>query len=99
MLKLPISFKSDGTMSSIAEGTDEYYATLLSNTLQIEAGELPMSQLYGVKDPSFNTKSVADSYVRQAAQFVQEITVTEVSSVRANDEGNISLGIKFTVRN
>jgi len=98
MLKLPISFKSDGSMSVVVEGSDEYYATLLSNTLQIEVGELPISQLYGVKDPSFNTKSVVNSFVKQAAQFIQEINILDVASETPADSGEVSVGIKFEVR-
>lgn len=57
-LRLPISFNFDGSMQSIVDGSDEYYATILGNSIQIQKGELALSRLYGIDDPVFSGKSL-----------------------------------------
>lgn len=96
MIKQPITFNSDGTMRTIQEGTDEYYAALFSNTLRIEAGELPISTFYGITDPAFERDATALNYARQAAQFVPEISITE-ANYQVNDDESVNMGIKFTI--
>jgi hypothetical protein len=93
-LRLPISFNFDGTMQSIVDGSDEYYATIIGNSIQIEKGDLPLSQLYGIDDPVFSGKSV-QRLMREVASYVPEVTVTDVGVQRADTEGNVDVKIQF----
>lgn len=94
-LRLPIAFNFDGTMETITDGTDEFYATLLGNAIQIQKGELALSRLFGTDDPSFSGKSLT-TLINEAASYVPEILVSEDSTVtRADSDGNINLKIKF----
>ena len=92
-IKVPIRFKSNSySMVTIEDGTDEFYATILSNALKIEPRELPLSTSFGVADPSFGTSQEQSVYI--AAKFVPEITVTSVSS-KLDESGANSLAITF----
>lgn len=93
-VRLPIMFNFDGTMQTIIDGSDEYYATILGNAIQIEKGELALSQLYGIADPVFSGKSL-QRLVREVASYVPEVTVTNVSVQRADAEGNVDVKIQF----
>jgi hypothetical protein len=69
-IRLPITFNFDGSIQTIADGSDEYYATILGNSIQIEKGELALSQLYGIDDPVFSGKSV-QRLMREVASYVR----------------------------
>lgn len=93
-MRLPIKFNFDGTVQTIAEGSDEYYATILGNAIQMEKGELALSQLYGIDDPVFSGKSL-QRLMREVASYVPEVTVTDIKVQRADAEGNVDVKIQF----
>ena len=93
-IRLPITFNFDGSIQTIADGSDEYYATVLGNSIRIEKGELALSQLYGIDDPVFSGKSV-QRLMREVASYVPEITVSDVSVERADTNGNVDVKLQF----
>lgn len=97
-LKLPISFNFDGSMETIAEGSDAYYATILANAIQTEKGEYPISTLYGIDDPVFSGKSI-NRLFEEVSAYVPEINVENVSIKRATDDGDVDVSIRFNRSN
>lgn len=95
-LRLPIKFSIDSTMETISEGTDEFYATLLANSLRIEPGELPISTAFGVFDPSFGYQTPLNA-VQNAARHIPEILVNDVSS-KMEEDGTIGVMVNFTIK-
>ncbi len=95
-IKLPISFNPDKTMKTLEEATEDYYAVLLADALQIEPEELPLSTSYGVLDPTFGSETPLKT-VKNAARHIPEISIDDVSSTLAED-GKIALSIKFSIR-
>lgn len=95
-LRLPIKFAIDSTMETITEGTDEYYATLLANSLRIEPGELPISTAFGVLDPSFGYQTPLNA-VQNASRHIPEILVNDVSS-KMEEDGTIGVMVNFTIK-
>ena len=95
-IKMPISFDSNYSMKTVVEGNDEYYALLLADALRIEPEELPISTTFGVLDPTFGFQTPLKA-VQNAARHIPEILIEDVSST-IDDDGQIKLGIKFTVR-
>jgi len=96
---MPIRFTNEagrGQIATIEDGSDEYYATLLGNCLRIEPSELPISTFFGTLDPSFATSTPLRT-VQNAARFVPEISITDVTSKTEND-GSLGLNITFTVK-
>ena len=93
-IRLPITFNFDGTMQTIADGSDEYYATILGNAIQIEKGELALSQLYGIDDPVFSGKTL-QRLMREVASYIPEVTVNTVTVQRADTEGNVDVKLQF----
>jgi len=95
-LRLPIRFNGDYTMQVIEAGSEEYYATLIANTLRIEPEELPISTSFGILDPSFGTETPLKT-VTNAARFIPEITIEKVSS-KLGDDGKVELDINFSIK-
>ena len=95
-IKLPMSFNADYSMAVVEDGSDEYYALLLADALKIEPEELPISTFYGVLDPTFGFQTPLKA-VQNAARHIPEILIEDVSST-LDEDGQIKLGIKFTVR-
>lgn len=92
-IKIPMRFTSNTySMVTVEDGSDEFYATILSNALKIEPQELPLSTSFGVPDPSFGRTPEQNVYM--AAKFVPEITVTSVSS-KLDESGSNTLAITF----
>lgn len=94
-LRLPISFNFDGSMQSIVDGSDEYYATILGNSIQIQKGELALSRLYGIDDPVFSGKSL-QRLMSEVAAYIPEISVSETSISRASENGDVDVSIRFS---
>lgn len=93
-LLLPMSFSS-GQAKVLTEGTDDYYATLLSRLMQIEPGEYPISIYFGVPDPSFSNINRA-SLVELASQFVPEIDISSIeNTIDEDNPGEETLLIFF----
>jgi hypothetical protein len=95
-IRLPIRFKIDSTMETITEGTDEYYATLLANSMRIEPGELPISTAFGTLDPSFEYQTPKLA-VQNAARHIPEIAINDVSS-KLEGGGSIGVMVNFTIK-
>lgn len=92
-IKVPLRFKSNSyEMVTIEDGSDEFYATILSNAMRIEPLELPLSTNFGVPDPSFGRTSEQSVY--SASKFVPEISITSVSS-KLDESGVSTLAITF----
>jgi len=93
-MRLPIQFNSDSySIDTIADGTDEYYISILSFTMRIEQGELPLSTSYGVSDPTFQETSPI-SVVNSASRFVPEIRILDTKVTR-NDSGLVGVSVQF----
>lgn len=95
-MRMPFKFSklSNYAIETIDDTSDEYFATLLANAMQIEAGELPLSTFFGVKDPSFDERATK-SIVADASAYIPEITITKVIS-ETNNDGTVNVSVKFT---
>ena len=92
-IKIPMRFKANSySMVTAEDGSDEFYAIILSNALKTEPRELPLSTSFGVPDPSFGTTEKQSVYM--ASKFVPEITITSVSS-KLDESGANTLAITF----
>lgn len=97
-LRLPIFFNFDGSMQSIVDDSDEYYATILGNSIQIQKGDLALSRLYGIDDPVFSGKSL-QRLMNEVASYLPEISVSETAITQASTDGNVDVTIRFSRRN
>jgi hypothetical protein len=94
MLSLPLTF-SNGSAKLFTDGTDEYYAELLSRIMQIEPGEFPISIFFGVPDPTFSGLNKA-TLAELASQYVPEVELTDIESIISEDNlGEETLMIYF----
>lgn len=92
-ISLPISFRQ-GYFEKFQDGTDEYYAFLLSMAMQIEPGELPITVNYGCYSPLFNNQAITNLAIA-AAQFVPEIDLVDVDVVSLGG-GQVQIDVSFT---
>ena len=95
-LRLPIRFSASYAMESVVDGTEEFYATVLADSLRIEPGELPISTSFGVLDPSFEYQTPLKA-VQSAARHIPEISIREVSSTLDNT-GSVQVKVDFTIK-
>ena len=94
MLSMPLKF-TNGKAKVLTEGTDEYYAELLSRIMQIEPGEYPISIFFGIPDPTFSGLNRA-TLAELASQFVPEIDITSITnSISEDNLGEETLLIYF----
>ncbi len=93
-MRLPLKFKKDSfEVEVIVENSDEYFAILIGNTIQIEPNSLPISTFYGVKDSVFDSRQTTQVSV-QVGNLIPEVRVVETNLVQ-EDSGQVNLAIKF----
>lgn len=87
MIKFPVRFDSTG-IEKLGEGSNDYYSQLLSICMLTEPGTHPMTPSFGSYDPAFR---IVDKgiFVLNAAQFVPEVTITNID-ISAPEPGSNS---------
>lgn len=85
-----------GRLKTAADGSDEYYAHLLSFIMLIEPGEFVLNPTFGVGAPEFDEDQI-EVFALQAAQYVPEIRVTQTTP-QYNDQGRVDIGVSFVQR-
>lgn len=91
-ISIPVKLQG-GSLKMHEEGSDQYYAHLLTFALQTEKGELILNPEFGVLDPVFDD-DLTFELAFTAAQYIPEITVGGVGTVPDAD-GRVSLQIIF----
>lgn len=94
-LSVPFRFTVTGSVAQHTEGSDSYYAHILSSVLQTEPGELALDSSFGTEDPVFERISRA-SIVEIAAKYVPEIQIDRISTI-IDDNGNEKIVISFQI--
>jgi hypothetical protein len=93
-IRMPIRFsKQTFEMETIDENSDEYYATLVANAIQIESKELPISTYFGVIDPVFDERQT-NRTISDASRYIPEITIRKVTT-NLNDDGTRNISVSF----
>jgi len=93
-LRLPLTFRKPSYAAVVvSNATDAYYATLLANIVKMQPGELPISNTFGIYDPSFQIQE-SSRVVENAARYVPEIRITSVDS-KMTDSGDTKVSIAF----
>ena len=95
-IKFPVSFDSTG-FKKLEAGTYEYYRQLLTIALLTEPGDNPLTPDFGVADPAFNGFD-GGLFIYNAARFVPEIEVRDVSSSINDKTGKYSVKFTFDIR-
>lgn len=91
-MAIPVKFEG-GSIRTIAEGSDEYYAHLLAFALQTEEGELILNPSFGIQDPLFDDDLTFQMSL-VAAQYVPEVSVISVVD-QANGQGSARVKVIF----
>lgn len=94
MLKFPLEYNQNGSLATLEEGTDNFYAQLLSISALTEPGTFPFSPEFGVFDPSFRAIN-RGMFIIQASRFVPEVEVIEAEGEIFENTGTTSLRVKF----
>lgn len=94
-LSFPITF-IDGSVTKIAEGSDEYYSHLLALLVQIQPEDLPLNPQYGILDPTFSEILTRDMAMSVGA-FIPEIIV-DSAEIIVDDSGETRVNIAFSQR-
>lgn len=93
-IRMPIRFsKQTSAMETIDDNSDEYYATLIANAIQIESKELPISTYFGVNDPVFDERQT-NRTISEAARYIPEITIKRVTT-NIKDDGTREISVSF----
>lgn len=94
-LKIPLQFKG-GSLVTLSDDTDDYYAQLIATTMQIAPGELILQPGFGVASPEFDTVAMA-SFAQTVAQFIPEVDIVETLT-KPGDDGVVRLVVQFERR-
>ena len=94
-LSVPFRFTLNGSVAQHVDGSDSYYAHILSSVIQTEPGELALDASFGTEDPTFERINRA-SIIEVAAKYVPEIQITNISTI-IDDNGNEQVVISFQV--
>jgi len=97
MIKFPIRFDSTG-IQKLDEGTEEYYAQLLTIAILTEPRTHIFSPRFGVFDPSFRgiDKGV---FVLNAARFVPEVQITGLRTDLDRTTDGLKVEFYFKIKN
>lgn len=91
-IAIPVKFEG-GSLRTITEGSDEYYAHLLAFALQTEEGEMVLNPSFGIQDPTFDD-DLTFQLSLVAAQYVPEVSVISLVE-QANSEGRVGMKVIF----
>lgn len=91
-MAIPVKFEG-GSIRTIAEASDEYYAHLLAFALQTEEGELILNPSFGIQDPIFD-EDLTFQMSLVAAQYVPEVSVIGVVD-QPNSQGVARIKVIF----
>lgn len=94
-IQFPVTFDSTG-IKKLPDGSTEYFTQLLSICMLTEPGTHPMSPDFGVNDPSF-TAIDGGLFVLNAAQFVPEVTITNIDIAEQHNEGTSRVSVAFEI--
>jgi len=93
-LKFPLEYDQNGSLVVLEDGTDDFYAQLLSISALTEPGTFPYSPEFGVFDPSFRVVN-RGVFMIQASRFVPEVEILEAEGELSENTGTTSLRVKF----
>jgi len=93
-LRFPLEFDQNGSLVTLEDGTDAFYAQLLSLAALTEPNTLPFAPTFGVMDPSFSAIN-RGVFMLHAARFVPEIQVLEAEGELNESTGATVLRVKF----
>jgi hypothetical protein len=94
-MKFPIKFDSTG-LAKLVDGSDDYYAQLLTIAILTEPLTHPFSPRFGVYDPAFSGID-RGLFILNAAKFVPEVEITDITSSLDND-GTVNAAFSFRVK-
>ena len=94
MMKFPIKFDRTG-LQKHADGSQDYYAQILSIAIQTEPRTHVFSPTFGVLDPSFRGID-RGVFVLNASRFVPEVKITGLRT-DIDPNGN-SLKVEFSFK-
>jgi hypothetical protein len=92
ILKFPISFDNDGSISKLPEGSDAYFKQLISFCILTEPASLPLTPDFGVYDPVFSKVS-PEKLALSASKFIPEVQIQSLGGTINSNDGTIS--VKF----
>jgi hypothetical protein len=97
MIKFPIRFDRTG-LQKHTDGSEDYYAQLLSIALLTEPRTHVFSPRFGVYDPSFRgiDKGV---FILNAARFVPEVQILNLQTDIDVDGGDAKVEFSFRIKN
>lgn len=94
-IKFPMKFDSTG-VSKLVDGSDDYYAQLLTIAILTEPLTHPFSPRFGVYDPAFRGVDKG-LFVLNAARFVPEVEITGIST-NLDNGGTVNATFSFIVK-
>ena len=93
-LKFPLEFDQSGSLVTLEDGTDAFYAQLLSIAALTEPNTFPYSPSFGVLDPSFSIIN-RGVFMIQASRFIPEVEILEAEGEFNENTGATALRVKF----
>jgi hypothetical protein len=97
MIGFPVKFDSTG-IQKLQEGSNEYYAQLLSICMLTEPSTHPFTPSFGANDPAFRNidKSL---FILNASQFVPEVEITNIDiSDKDKNAGSTRISVSFNIK-
>lgn len=96
MIKFPIKFDSTGIQKH-TEGTEDYYAQLLSIAILTEPRTHIFTPRFGVFDPTFRgiDKGV---FIMNAARFIPEVEITGLDTELDSASDGIKVNFSFRIK-
>ena len=93
-LKFPITFNNDGSLTKLAEGSDEYFKQLVSFCLLTEPNSLRLTPDFGVFDITFN-KLAPEALAISVNKFIPEIQIKNIKGSLAEDDGTVTVSFVY----
>ena len=93
-LKFPITFNNDGSLTKLAEGSDEYFKQLVSFCLLTEPNSLRLTPDFGVFDITFN-KLAPEALAISVNKFIPEIQIKNIKGSLAEDDGTLTVSFVY----
>ncbi|MFZ9715945.1 MAG: hypothetical protein ACO3CH_00620 [Ilumatobacteraceae bacterium] len=92
--KIPFQIVN-GSVASVADGSIEAKAQVVSFAVQTLRGELPLEPTFGISDPTFEPSNIFEARA-VVTQFWPEIIIEDLKLSTVGNNGRVDVSIKVS---
>jgi hypothetical protein len=95
ILSFPFRVATNGTIATVAQGSDQANGEQLAVLVSTIQGECDMAPGFGMPDPAFSSGIIPGVMASQVAMWGPDVTITAVSALQVSEtESDVTIGFE-----